>query len=93
MFSVICKRRFHISRSRSFAHTIYHLDCKPSNNCDPLKTILGEHDGLVVRASDSGARGRGSILTRGAVLCTCARHIYSPKVLAIPRKRSPKRHD
>ena len=70
MFIVICKRRFHIRRSRSSAHTIYYLDCKPIHNFDFLKIILGECDGLVVRASDSGARGRGSILTRGAVLCT-----------------------
>ena len=93
MFSVICKRRFHITRSRSFAQSIYYLDCKPGHNFDSLQTILGEGDCLVVRALDSGARDRGSILTQTAVLCTWARPIYSPKVLVIPRKWSPKRHD
>ena len=48
---------------------------------------MGSRAGLVVRASDSGARGRGSILTRFTVLCPWARHIYLPKVLVIPRKR------
>ena len=28
MFSVICKRRVHITRSRAFAHTTYNLGCK-----------------------------------------------------------------
>ena len=37
--------------------------------------------------------GRHTILIRGAMLCTRARHIFSPKVLVIPGKRSPERHD
>ena len=37
MFSVICKRRFHITRSRSFAHTIYYLDCNPATILIPIK--------------------------------------------------------
>ena len=42
--------------------------------------------GLVVRASDSGARVRVLLLT---MLCSLARQIYSPKVLVIPIKRWP----
>ena len=57
-----------------------------------LKVLLKEHKGgerggLVVNASDSGSRGRGIEPHSGqTVLCPCARHIYSPKVLVIPRK-------
>ena len=40
------------------------------------------------------SESRGSILTRGTVLCPWARHINSQKVLVIPRKRvAPSRHD
>ena len=46
--------------------------------------------GLVVRASDSEARVRVSLLTRVTMLCPLARQIYSPKVLVIPRKRWPR---
>ena len=47
-----------------------------------------ERGGLVVNASDSGSRGRGFGPHSGqTVLCPWARHIYSPKVLVIPRKR------
>ena len=46
--------------------------------------------GLVVRASDSEARVRVSLLTRVIMLCPLARQIYSPKVLVIPRKRWPR---
>ena len=45
--------------------------------------------GLVVRASDSEARVRVSLLTRVTMLCPLARQIYSPKVLVVPRKRWP----
>ena len=42
----------------------------------------------MVNASDSGSRGRGFEPHSGqTVLCPWARHIYSPKVLVIPRKR------
>ena len=48
----------------------------------------GERSGLVVNASDSGSRGRGfEPHSDQTVLCPLARHIYSPKVLVIPRKR------
>ena len=44
--------------------------------------------GLVVRASDSEARVRVSLLTRPVtMLCPLVRQIYSLKVLVIPRKR------
>ena len=43
--------------------------------------------GLVVRASDSRSGDPGSILGRVGVLFPCARDIYSPKVLVIPRNR------
>ena len=46
--------------------------------------------GLVVRASDSAARVRVSLLTRVTMLCPLARQIYSPKVLVTPRKRWPR---
>ena len=47
-----------------------------------------ERGGLVVNASDFGFRGRGFEPHSGqTVLCPLARHIYSPKVLVIPRKR------
>ena len=46
--------------------------------------------GLVVRASDSEARVRVSLLTRVTMLCPLARQIYSPKVLVIPMKRRPR---
>ena len=39
------------------------------------------------RVSDSGARGRGSILTQVAILCIWARYIYLQKVIVFPRKR------
>ena len=43
---------------------------------------------LVVNASDSGSRGRGfEHHSSQTVVCPSARHIYSPKVLVIPRKR------
>ena len=46
----------------------------------------GEGSGLVVNASDT--RGRRFEPHWGqTVLCLCARHIYSPNVLVIPRKR------
>ena len=45
--------------------------------------------GLVVRASDSEARVRVSLLTWVTMLCPLARQIYSQKVLVIPRKRWP----
>ena len=49
---------------------------------------LGECGGLVVNASDSGSRGQGFEPHSGqTVLCPWARHIYSPKMLVIPRKR------
>ena len=42
----------------------------------------------MVNASDSGSRGRGFEPPSGqTVLCPWARHIYSQKVLVIPRKR------
>ena len=42
----------------------------------------------MVNASDSGFRGRGFEPHSGqTVLCPLARHIYTPKVLVIPRKR------
>ena len=42
----------------------------------------------MVRASDSGGLGFDPFSGRRvAVLCPWARHIYSPKVLVIPRKR------
>ena len=42
----------------------------------------------MVNASDFGSRGRGFEPHSGqTVLCPRARHIYSPKVLVIPRKR------
>ena len=42
----------------------------------------------MVNASESGSRGRGFEPHSGQiVLCPCARRIYSPKVLVIPRKR------
>ena len=44
----------------------------------------------MVRASDSEARVRVSLLTRVTMLCPLARQIYSPKVLEIPRKRWPR---
>ena len=43
--------------------------------------------GLVVRTSDSGLGDPGSIIGRVGVLFPCARDIYSPKVLVIPRNR------
>ena len=47
-----------------------------------------ERGGLVVNASDSGSRGRGFEPHSGqTVLCPSARHIYSLKVLVIPRKQ------
>ena len=49
----------------------------------------GRGAGLVVRASDSEARVRVSLLTRVTILCPLARQIYSSKVLVIPRKRLP----
>ena len=42
----------------------------------------------MVNASDSGSRGRGFESHSGqTVLCPLARHIYSPKILVIPRKQ------
>ena len=42
----------------------------------------------LINASDSGSRGRGFEPHSGqTVLCPEARHIYSQKVLVIPRKR------
>ena len=53
-----------------------------------LVYMSGGRGGLVVHASDSGSRGRGFECRSGqTVLCPSARHIYSPKVLVIPRKR------
>ena len=50
--------------------------------------VSGERGGLVVNASDSGSRGREFEPHSGqTVLCPLARHIYSPKLLVIPRKR------
>ena len=43
----------------------------------------------MVRASDSEARVRVSLLTRFTMLCPLARQIYSPKVLVIPGKGWP----
>ena len=39
------------------------------------------------KASDSRAKGRGSILTELAMLCPWARQIYISKALVIPRKQ------
>ena len=50
-------------------------------------TMVGGRTGLVVRASGSGSGDPGSILGRVGVLFPCARDIYSPKVLVIPRNR------
>ena len=50
--------------------------------------VLKERGGLVVNASDSGSRGRGvEPHSAQTMLYPWARHIYSPKVLVIPRKR------
>ena len=52
--------------------------------CYPLLYIR-ERGGLVVNASDSGSRGFKPHSGQ-TVFCPWARHIYSPKVLGIPRK-------
>ena len=52
-----------------------------------LKRRVGERTGLVVRASDSGSGDPGSILGWVCVLFPCARDIYFPKVLVIPRNK------
>ena len=50
--------------------------------------ICRRRGGLVVNTSDTGSRGRwGSSPSWIAVLCPCARYIYPPKLLVIPRKR------
>ena len=56
------------------------------HSCD-MKTQHGERGGLVKEPWSPEREVGGSILTKGAVLCHWARHIYSPKVFVIPRKR------
>ena len=49
---------------------------------------IGEPGGLVVNASDSGSRGRGSSPTRVKPCCVHEQGFFTPqKVLVIPRKR------
>ena len=63
--------------------SLLYLKCKSA-----VTFVGGERGSLVVNASDSGSRGRGFEPHSGqTVLCPSARHIYSPKVLVIPRKR------
>ena len=53
-----------------------------------IPLYLRERGGLVVNASDSGSSCRGFEPHSGqTVLRPRARHIYSPKVLEIPRKQ------
>ena len=52
-----------------------------------IKTHRGERGGLVVESRTLEREVGGSILTWEAVLFPSARHIYSQKVLVIPRKR------
>ena len=54
---------------------------------DLLKMNTREASGLVVARRTPEREVGGSILTQVAVLCSCARYIYLPKVLVIPRKR------
>ena len=59
----------------------------PNMGLLPEKTRVRERGGLVVNASDSESRGFGFEPHSGqTVLCPWARHIYSPKILLIPRK-------
>ena len=62
--------------------SIIHISAPPPGTC----SLLGEHGGLVVNASDSGSRGRGSRPTRVKQCCVLEQGTYSPKVLVIPRK-------
>ena len=56
-------------------------------NISEISSKARERCGLVVKAFDSGSRGQGFEPHSGqTVLCPRVRHIYSPKVLVIPRK-------
>ena len=75
--------RFYIFTSENIKHTV-NVSCSRKQHTDPAedRTRVSRSG-----ASDSGSGDPGSILCRVGVLFPCARDVYSPKVLVIPRNR------